>query len=353
MVFENPLTCNEIAKIIGGTLIGDSSFKIHSINRIEDAKPNEMTFLYNSKYEKYLATTQASLILISKDIPLIDIPNRAYLVVNNPYKELLKILQYIESLLPKLEAYIHPTAIIGNNCKISKSAYIGPYCVIGDNCIIEDKVCLRSHITLYDNVQIGDKTLIHSNVTCYSDTKIGKECIIHSGAVIGSDGFGNFENQDGTYQKIPQLGNVIVGDNVEIGANTTIDRALIGSTVIENGVKLDNLVHIAHNVRVGEHTAMAAQVGISGSVKIGKRNRLGGQVGLSGHIETADDVLIYAQAGVPKSILEPGTYSGTPARNKMLHFKIEAVLNNLPEIYKDIKKIKEKLEHLEKNYVKD
>lgn len=353
MLFKEPLTCQEIANIVGGTLVGNSSFKISSINRIEDAQPNDMTFLYNSKYEKYLATTKASLILISKDIKLIDRPERAYLVVDNPYAELIKILQYIDSLTPKLEAFIHPTAIIGENCKIANSAYIGPYCVIGNNCIIEDKVCLRSNVTLYDYVHIGQNTLIYSNVTCYIKTQIGKDCIIHAGAVIGSDGFGNLENKDGSYIKIPQLGNVIIGDNVEIGANTTIDRALIGSTIIENGVKLDNLVHIAHNVRVGENTAMAAQVGISGSVKIGKRNRFGGQVGLSGHIETVDDVHIYAQAGVPKSLLEPGTYSGTPARNKLLHFKIEAVLNSLPEIYKDIKKIKEKIEFLEKSNIKD
>ena len=227
---------------------------------------------------------------------------------------------------------------------IDETAYIGANCVIGNNCKIGKNTVLHSNISIYDNSKIGDNCTIHANVTIYEDTEIGNNCVIHSGVALGSDGFGFLENKDGSYTKIPQLGNVVLENDIEIGANTTIDRALVGSTIIRNGVKLDNQIQIAHNCEIGENSAMAAQVGVSGSVKVGKRNRFGGQSGISGHIEIADDVVLLAKSGVPKSIEKGGLYFGSPIREKMQAFRIEAVIHNLPDLAKDVKLIKKKLE---------
>jgi UDP-3-O-[3-hydroxymyristoyl] glucosamine N-acyltransferase len=238
---------------------------------------------------------------------------------------------------------IHPTAVVESTAQISPSATIGANCYIGENSIIKDRAVIYPNSSIQRDVTIGENCIIYSNVSIYYGCTIGRDCIIHSGAVIGSDGFGFQENKDGSYTKIPQIGKVIIGDSVEIGANTTIDRAFVGSTIIEYGVKLDNLIQIAHNDEIGENSAMAAQVGISGSTKIGKRVRLGGQVGISGHIEIGDDVVLLAKSGVPKSMTEKGIYIGAPARDRLTAFKIEAVIHNLPQLSKDVDKIKKKL----------
>jgi UDP-3-O-[3-hydroxymyristoyl] glucosamine N-acyltransferase len=306
MNFINPLTVEEIAKILGGTLVGKTDKKIVSLNRIEEAHESELAFFSDPRYLKYLSSTKASCILIPTGYEIDIKINTAYILVDKPYYEFLKLVKILESQLQKPTPQIHPTAVIAKSADVDPSAYIGPYCVVGEHCVLEKNVFLHSKNILYDNVKISENTYLHSSVICCSDTIIGKNCIIHPGAVIGSDGFSFIEHKDGSYQKIPQLGNVLIEDDVEIGANTTIDRAFVGSTIIEKGVKLDNLIHIAHNVKVGENTGMAAQVGVSGSSEIGKRNRLAGQVGISGHLKLADDVIIYAQSGVAKSVESKG-----------------------------------------------
>ncbi len=340
MELQNPLTCSEIAKLVNGELIGNPEQLIYRLDRIEFAGEGDLTFFSDKKYSKFLASTNASCILIPKSFTELPSSDRTYIAVENPYFSFFQLLKTFDTFYQKYSSYIHPTAIIGQNCQISQSAFIGPYCVIGDNCKIGDNTILIANVVVSDCVEIGDNTLIHPNVSIYYKCKVGNNCIIHSGAVIGADGFGFIENKDGSFTKIPQLGNVVIGNNVEIGANTTIDRAIVGSTVIHDGVKIDNLVQIAHNVIIGENTAMAAQVGISGSTKIGKRNRFGGQVGFVGHIEITDDVIIEAKSGVAKSITESGIYFGSPPRKKTEAFRILMATYELPKILQEFNKLK-------------
>lgn len=339
---------SELAGIIKGEVLGSGDLLISKINRIEDVCAGELTFCSSKEYAHLLKDSPAGCIIISKnyktELGLELLPEgKNYIIAENAYAGLLALLYYFESKKEKKASFIHPTAILGDGTKVHGTAYIGPYCVIGKGCIIEEGTVLNECIVIGDNVHIGRNSQIHANVSLAEGTVIGENCVIHPGAVIGSDGFGFTENPDGSYTKIPQLGNVIVGNNVEIGANTTIDRAVIGSTIIEDGVKLDNLVHIGHNVKVGANSAMAAQTGISGSTRVGLRNRFGGQVGLSGHIETADDVTILAQSGVAKSIPARGIYFGSPTKERLKAFKIEAIINQLPDLAKDIHELKKKL----------
>ena len=353
MSFDIKLTPAEVADIVGGELIGSPSTPIRNLSKIENGQPGDLTFLYRDDYERYLEGCYASCILIPKGFIAVPKLNQSFIECENPYLSFIKILRLVtvsnsDKIVKKGE--IHRSAIISSTAKIGKNVVVGARCYIGKNCIIADNVVLMPNVTLYDNVIIGEGTEINSNVVCYQDTIIGKNCIIHAGTVIGSDGFGFIENpEDGSYEKIPHIGNVNIGDNVEIGANSTIDRALIDSTIIENGVKIDNLVHIAHNCFIGAHSAMAAQVGISGSTKVGSRNRIGGQVGLAGHIELTDDVVVYAQSGIPKSINKKGAYFGSPAKEKMQAFKIEACLRRLPEVLTDVEVLKKSVFGSENN----
>jgi UDP-3-O-[3-hydroxymyristoyl] glucosamine N-acyltransferase len=338
------LTTGEVAKIANGKLSGSNSIPISNISKIEDGKEGDLTFLARYDYAKYLDDCNASCIIIPKDFVAVPHQDQCFIECANPYNSIVAVLKYCydqQKIEKKPE--IHRSALVAPSAKIAKNVRIGARCIIGDNCIIADNVELHPNVILYNNVIIGERTEINSNVVCYNDTIIGKNCIIHSGAVIGADGFGFIENTDGSYDKIPQLGNVIIGDNVEIGANSTIDCALMDSTFIGDGVKIDNLVHIAHNCVVGINTAMAAQVGISGSTKIGRRNRIGGQVGIAGHLETADDVIISAQSGVAKTIKEKGVYFGSPAKERLQAFKIEAYLRRLPEIAVDVEVLKKQI----------
>ena len=338
------LTCKEIAEIINGKIIGDENAVVTGLNRLEAAQKGELTFYANPKYAQYLEGLHATCVIVKNDfadnhnIKAFD-KGTVFILVAKPYIEFVRVLKYLSSQISRKSHFIHDTAVIGENSKIAESAYIGPNCTIGDNCTIGENVRLVSNVSIYDNVSIGDNTTIHANVVCCRRTVIGKNCMINPGAVLGSEGFGFLDNADGSYEKIPQLGNVIIGDDVEIGANTTIDRAMIGSTVIERGVKMDNLVQIGHNVEVGENTAIVSQTGIAGSTKIGKRNRFGGQVGVSGHIETTDDVTIYAQSGLAKSVTEKGIYFGSPIKERITAFKIEATMNSLPQMARDVKKL--------------
>jgi UDP-3-O-[3-hydroxymyristoyl] glucosamine N-acyltransferase len=311
------------------------------LGKIENGKEGELSFLARKEYEKYMDSCYATCIIIPQGYVNVPKQNQAFIESENPYLAIVNLIKYVVTLSYKdNKPQIHRSAIIAQSAKIPNNVTIGARCVIGENCVLGNNVILHPNVILYNNVSIGEKTELHSNVVCYDDTIIGKRCIIHAGAIIGADGFGFIENPNGKYDKIPQIGNVIIGDDVEIGANSTIDCALLNSTEIKDGVKIDNLVHIGHNCYIGENTAMAAQVGIAGSSKIGKRNKLGGQVGIAGHIELVDDIILTAQAGVSKSLKSKGIYFGSPAKERLQAFKIEAYLRKLPDIAVDVEMLK-------------
>lgn len=334
----------EVAGFIGGTISGNDDIEIKSLARIEEAQPGDLTFLYMPSYEKYLATTKASAVLVKPgfDKTRSDI---AYIEVNDPNKAFSKIL--IRYFSPEFKltgidpsSFIHPDAVIGRNVALGKNVVISAGCRIGDNTKI------YHNTVLLEDVEIGSHSLLFQNVSIREGCKIGNRVIIHPGTVVGSDGFGFFTDEKGVYQKIPQIGNVIIEDDVELGSNVSVDRAALGSTIIKRGVKIDNLVQIAHNVIVGEDTVISSQSGISGSTKVGSHCILAGQVGLVGHIQLADNTIILAQSGVSKSITKPGQYFGSPAKEVKTALKLEAHVRNLPGYVEKIKELENKIKEL-------
>jgi UDP-3-O-[3-hydroxymyristoyl] glucosamine N-acyltransferase len=304
----------DIADLLKGELVGDKEVKVTDISKIEEGRPGTLTFLANPKYEEYIYTTQASVVLVNSDFkPEKALPAKITLIkVADAYASLAVLLAAYNSTKHdnvgvSERAYVDASATIGDN------VYIGPNATVGPGVKIAEGVKIYANAVIQDNCCIGAGTIIHSNCSIYHSTVIGKECIIHSGVVIGGDGFG-FAPRGSSYDKVPQIGKVIIEDFVEIGANTCIDRATIGATIIKEGVKLDNLIQIAHNVVIGENTVIAAQTGIAGSTHIGKNCMIGGQVGIIGHIKIADEVKIAAQSGIGHSIEEVGAiYQGSPA----------------------------------------
>lgn len=341
------ITADAVANLTNGKLTGDRSKIITGIKGIEEAEKEDMTFLSDIKYIKYLNDTNAGVILVNKDFQIDQNIDKTFIYVDNAYQAVVTLLNFINEKINQPGSGIHPKAVVDETAVIGDNVLLSPGCVIGKNVKISNHVKIMPNAVVYDNVQIDEDTIIHANSVIAKDTIIGKRCLIQAGAVIGSEGFGFIEHKDGSYTRIPQLGKVIIEDDVEIGANTTIDRAMVGRTLIQKGVKLDNLIQIGHNCNIGENTAMAAQVGVSGSVKIGKRNRFGGRVGLAGHIDTTDDVILMAQSGVAKTIENSGVYFGSPIKDKLLAFKIEAGLRQLPDALKELSRIKRKLSNNE------
>ena len=332
----------EIAEMIGAVVDGDTNVIISGLAKIEEAQTGQLTFIANPRYEKFIDETQASAVLVSESFPACQ---KTVLRCADPYFAFLQLVQRFYGAPPQLAKGVHPTAVLGDNCSVAEDAAIGALVVVGDNCRIGRNVQLHPGVVLGDEVEIGDDTLLYANVSVRERCQIGQRVIVHSGAVIGADGFG-FAFKDGCYHKIPQTGIVIVEKDVEIGANTTIDRATLGATVIRRGAKLDNLIQIAHNVEVGEHTAIAAQTGISGSTKIGRNVLLGGQVGLIGHIHVGDKAIVGAQSGVTKDIPEGVFVSGYPARPHFTAKREEASLGRLPELLKRVKQLETEMEKL-------
>ena len=327
-------TAQQIAAFLRGTVEGDPEVKVSNFSKIEEGKPGTLTFLANPKYEHHIYHTEASIVLVNQDFTPTEPIHTTLIRVENAYTALAQLLNMVEQAKSKKSgvdstAFIAPTASVGEDCYIGNMAYIGERVKLGNNCQVYPFAYIG------DNVEIGDNTILYPHVTVYHDCRIGQHCILHAGSVIGADGFG-FAPEGEQYKKIPQLGNVVIEDNVEIGANTTIDRAVMDSTIIRQGVKLDNLIQIAHNVEVGENTVMAAQVGIAGSVKVGKHCMFGGQVGLAGHIQIADDVTLGAQAGVISSVKEATTLLGAPAIQARNFMRSSAIFNRLPELYRTI-----------------
>ena len=342
------ISIGEIASLIDGSVTGDINLDIHNVSKIEEAISGDLTFLYLPSYEKYFSTTKASAIIVKTGFSK-SRTDITYIEVSSPEKAFFTILKrYFTPEFPlsgiDSSAFIHPSAKVANDVAIGKNVVISAGCKIG----INTKIFHNTVIS--ENVSLGNDCLIHANVSIRENCIIGNNVIIHSGTVIGSDGFGYSPDEKGEYEKIPQIGNVIIEDDVELGSNVSIDRAAMGSTIIKRGCKIDNLVQIAHNVILGENTVISAQTGISGSTKIGKNCILAGQSGLVGHIEMGDNVVITAQSGVSKSILKSGYYLGSPAREMKTALKVSAHIQNLPEYAKkiselesEIKKLKEEL----------
>jgi len=335
----------EIAGIIGGTLIGKntSGEKITGVSGIKEASKGEITFLANPRYEGYLSSSEASAVIVGKDYDA-DVP---MIKVDNPYLAFLKVLNlFAVSAVERYPRGIHSTAVIDESARIGKDVSVGAYAVIGPGVRVGDGSTIMPHVCICENASIGDNCLIYPNVTIREGCQIGNNVILHSGAVIGSDGFG-YARDGEVYRKIPQIGIVKIEDDVEIGANSTIDRATTGITVIKRGVKIDNLVQIAHNVVIGENSVIAAQVGISGSTELGKNVVLAGQAGLVGHIKIGDRAMVGAQGGVTKSIPADTKVSGYPAREHSHAKKIYAATARLPELIKEFKELKNRIERLE------
>ena len=340
-------TAQQIAELIKGRVEGDKDAKVSSFAKIEEGHEGAISFLSNKKYLHYIYETKSSVVLVDESLALERNVNCTLIRVKSAYEAVAQLLQLYESMKPRKRgisdlAFIDPTAAIGEACYIGPFAYVGPKCVIGDNSII------HPHAALGDNVIVGKNTEIHSNAVIYHDCKVGNRCILHAGCVIGADGFGFAPSENG-YDKIPQIGIVTIEDDVEIGANTCVDRSTMGSTFIRNGVKLDNLVQIAHNTDIGANTVMSSQVGVAGSTKVGEWCMFGGQVGISGHITIGNKVMLGAQSGVPGSIKDGQQLIGTPPMEMRSYFKSQAIFRRLPEMYNEINKLRKEIEELKAN----
>ncbi len=337
-------TAQQIASILNGKIEGDPNVKVSNFSKIEEGKPGTLSFLANLKYSPYLYETQASIVLINDDFTLEKEVKTTLIRVPNAYMALAVLLDMVNQA--KKKRGIEPMSYIAVSARANQEKiYLGAFAYVGENAKIGDNVEIYPQVYVGDNVEIGKDTILYPGVKIYAGCKIGERCIIHSGVVIGSDGFG-FAQEGDVYKKIPQTGNVIIEDDVEIGANTTIDCAVMDSTIIRKGVKLDNLIQIAHNVEIGENTALAAQVGVSGSTKIGKNCMFGGQVGLGGHIKIGDHVSIGAQSGLISNVEDGKNLIGSPAIEVKNFFRSSIIFSKLPEMYKQLGQIQKDIETL-------
>ena len=335
----------KIAELVSGNIIGNPDLEISGVSNLMEAKEGELSFLYMASYTDLLKSTKASAVLIPTTFEKLN-KQLTYIEVDKPNISFQLIINTF--LKPEFKLFgIHDSANIHESSSIEKNVSLGSNVVVEANCKIGSCSKIFHNTVIMENCTIGENVLIFPNVTIREDTIIGNNVIIHSGTVIGSDGFGYSPDSKGIYNKIPQIGNVVLEDNVEIGSNVSIDRAAVGSTIIHNGVKLDNLVQIAHNVKVGENTVMSAQTGISGSTTIGKNCIFAGQVGLVGHVEIADNVIIGAQSGVSKGIKNAGTYFGSPAKEIRTTLRLEGHIRSLPKYADKIKELEKKIAQLE------
>ena len=339
-------SAKQIAEFIQGTIVGDENATVHTFAKIEEGIPGAISFLSNPKYTPYIYETQSSVVLVNNDfIPEKEI--KATLIkVNNAYESLAKLLNLYEMSKPK-KTGIDPLAYIAPTAKIGENVYIAPFACVGDNAEIGNNTSLHPHATVGSGAKVGNNCILYPHATIYHDCRVGNNCILHAGSVVGADGFGFAPSPEG-YEKIPQIGITILEDNVEIGANTCIDRATMGATIIRKGVKLDNLIQIAHNVEIGSHTVMASQVGVAGSTKVGEWCMFGGQVGVAGHITVGNRVNMGAQSGVNGSVKDGKALIGTPPIEFKNYFKSSAVFKKLPDMYLELASLKKELEELKK-----
>jgi len=341
-------TALQIATLIKGKIEGDPEAKVSHVAKIEEAGNGSLSFIANPKYEEYLYSTHASVIIINEALEVKGTVAPVLIRVKDAYSSFALLLEkYNEIISRSGKTGVEQPSFVSKTASIGKDAYIGAFTYIGENVIIGDRVQIYPGCYIGDNVVINEDSKIFAGVKIYDSCSLGSRVVIHSGTVIGGDGFGFAPQKDGTYKKVPQIGNVILEDDVEIGANTTIDRATMGSTIIRRGVKLDNLIQIAHNVEIGENTVIAAQSGISGSTKVGKNCIIGGQVGMVGHIQIADGTRINAQSGISKSITTANAaLTGSPAFDYKSSLKSQAIFRNLPELQQRLLKLEEEVEAL-------
>lgn len=346
--FYMEFSAQQIAGYLKGTIEGNPDVKVSDFAKIEEGKPGSLSFLSNPKYTHFIYESQSSIILVNNDFQP-EKPVQATLIrVENAYESLAALLMLVEQAKPR-KTGISPLASIAESATIGDNAYIAPFVYIGENVIVGNNGTIYANTSIEDGTKIGDNITIHAGVKIYNNTVIGNNCILHAGCVIGSDGFGFAPAEDGSYKKIPQTGNVILEDDVELGANMTVDRATIGSTIIRKGVKIDNLVQIAHNVEVGSNTVIAAQTGIAGSTKIGEHCTFAGQVGVGGHIQIANNTILAAQTGISGSVKKPNqVLQGYPAIQLMNFQKAAIVYKSLPDLQKLIYQMQQRIDELEK-----
>ncbi|MGV3632637.1 MAG: UDP-3-O-(3-hydroxymyristoyl)glucosamine N-acyltransferase [Bacteroidota bacterium] len=343
-------SAEQIAGILSGEVVGNPGIKVNSLSKIEEGKEGTLSFLANPKYEEHIYSTGASVCIVNKTFtPSKALPESLTLVkVEDAYACFAKLLDFYNQMRQKA-AKIEQPSFIAESAKTGEDLYLGAFAYIGEQAKIGKNVKIYPNVYIGDNVTIGDNSIIYPGAAIYADCVIGQNCIIHSGVIIGADGFGFAPNEAGEYQKVPQIGNVILEDFVEIGSNSTIDRATLGSTIIRRGVKIDNLCQVAHNVEIGKNTAMAAQVGIAGSAKIGERVMIGGQAGIAGHLHIADETKIVAQSGIPGTVKKADTLMGSPGINiedfKKSYFgfrKLPFILNKIQEFDQKLKELTKK-----------
>ena len=343
-------SAEQIAGILAGEVVGDKAAKVNALSKIEEGKTGTLSFLSNPKYEEYIYSTGATICIVNKTFePTKKLPDTLTLVkVDDAYACFAKLLDFYNQMRQK-PAQIEQPSFISDSAILGEDIYFGAFAYIGENSTLGNGSKIYPHVFIGDNVTIGENSVIHAGAKIYADCKIGSNCIIHAGVVIGADGFGFAPNEKGEFQKVPQIGNVILEDFVEIGSNSTIDRATLGSTIIRKGVKIDNLVQIAHNVEIDEHSAMAAQVGIAGSAKIGKHVMIGGQAGISGHLHIADGTKIVAQSGIPSTVKKADTLMGSPGIPLDDFKKSYFGFRKLPFILQKIQEMDQKLKALTKD----
>ncbi|NER13764.1 UDP-3-O-(3-hydroxymyristoyl)glucosamine N-acyltransferase [Leptobacterium flavescens] len=334
-------TATQIAGILEGDIVGNPDVEVSKLSKIEEGTEGSLTFLANPKYKPFIYTTRASITIVNKDFEAENDLETTLIRVEDAYKSFSKLLEYYNQV--KLnKTGIEQPVFISESVEMGENAYVGAFSYLGDNVRIGKNVKIYPNVYIGDNTNIGDNVVVFAGAKIYSESIIGNNCVIHSGAIVGADGFGFAPNENGEFQKVPQTGNVIIEDHVDIGAGTTIDRATLGSTVIRKGVKLDNQIQIAHNVEIGENTVIAAQTGIAGSTKIGKNCMIGGQVGIVGHITIGDRVRIQAQSGIGRNVKDDEVLQGSPALNYGDYNKSYVYFKNLPKLAEAINKIEKK-----------
>ncbi|HYQ58971.1 MAG TPA: UDP-3-O-(3-hydroxymyristoyl)glucosamine N-acyltransferase [Draconibacterium sp.] len=339
----------DIASFLNGEIVGDGNVKVSHVSKIEDGKPGTLAFLANPKYEHFIYETKASAVLVNKSFNPKEPISATLIKVDDAYQAFAALLDLYVQAKAGMKKGIEQPCFIAESATVGQDVYIGAFAYLGNNVKIGDNVKIYPQVHVGDNVTIGNNCILYPGAKVYDDCKIGNRCIIHSGAVLGADGFGFAPQEDGTYKKIHQIGNTILEDDVEIGANTTIDCGTMESTIIKKGVKLDNLIQIAHNVEIGENTVMAAQTGISGSTKVGKNCMFGGQVGLGGHINVGDHVTLGAQSGVVSNLKSNQTLLGSPAIEIKTAMRAYVLLKDLPEIRRDVLQLKKTINTDKKN----
>ena len=331
----------QIAQVVGGEIVGDSGVTVSDVSDIVNSREGTLCYVGDKKYLSYLSAAKASVVLISRDVyDLLETkPDLTLIIVDNARVAIAQLLSMVAEVLNPRRSGVEQPSYISDGVQVPDNAYIGAFAYIGKNVKLGQGVQIYPHVFIGDNVKIGDNTILYDGVKIYYNCVVGSNCIVHAGAVIGADGFGFEPDADGIYRKVPQIGNVVIGDDIEIGANTTIDRAMMGTTFIASNTKIDNLVQIGHNVNVGKSTVLCAQVGVAGSSNIGNHCILTGQVGVAGHLSICDNVVVGAQSGIPGDIKEPGQYMGYPVMPAAQWRRMAVVQKHLPELQREINKL--------------